>query len=339
MGKLEKAGIPVYVLQGNHDAASVLTKSLPWPANVHRFGTRGPQTFRIEKLGVALHGWSFAQQSAPENLAQHYPDAVPHAFNIGVLHTSLSGHPRHDPYAPCELADLRARGYDYWALGHVHDFQKACEDPPVIFPGNLQGRNIREAGAKGAVMVEVHDRAVTRVERVELDVLRWARVSVDCGGCETVEAVHERVREALAKARTEAASDHGLIARVVMQGETALADLLADRSASLRDEARAIAAATSSELWLEKISVHTRRPQFNLPGALSGDIVAMLAGAEQDAGLASALAAELSTFLIASAGASPPEADELRYAAGTGEWAQVAAAAAASLRARLGTLG
>ena len=150
MGRLEQAGIPAYVLNGNHDDASVLTKSVPWPPNVHRFGSRKAETFQIEHLGVALHGWSFAQAAAPENLALSYPDAVPHAFNLGVLHTSLSGHVGHDRYAPCEIAELRARGYDYWALGHVHDHQIASRAPHVVFSGNLQGRNIRETGSKGA---------------------------------------------------------------------------------------------------------------------------------------------------------------------------------------------
>jgi DNA repair exonuclease SbcCD nuclease subunit len=162
MGRLEQAGIPVFLLQGNHDAASVVTRSLPWPANVHRFGARAPQTFRLEHLGVALHGWSFAHQTAPDNLALRYPAAEAGAFNIGVLHTSLSGRPGHARYAPCEIADLKARGYDYWALGHVHTFEQVCDDPAVVFPGNLQGRNIRETGPKGAVLVEVQDRAIAR---------------------------------------------------------------------------------------------------------------------------------------------------------------------------------
>ena len=26
----------------------------------------------------------------------------------------------HDTYAPCSLKDLQDKGYDYWALGHIH---------------------------------------------------------------------------------------------------------------------------------------------------------------------------------------------------------------------------
>lgn len=336
MGRLRQAGIPVYLLQGNHDAGSVLTKSLPWPDNVHRFGTRAPQTFRLEALGVALHGWSFAHRAAPDNLVPSYPAADPGSFNIGVLHTSLSGHADHERYAPCELADLKARGYDYWALGHVHAFERVCDDPAVVFPGNVQGRNIRETGAKGAVLVEVQDRSIARIERVDFDVLRWARVVVDCAGCDTVNAVQDRIAAGLSATRAAAEAGRGLVVRVVLEGETLLADALADRHSGLRDEARALAAAIADDLWIEKLSLHTRLPAVAEDAEGSDDLVAMLAGAEHDPALAAALAADLTPFMTAVAAALPPEPDDLRHIAASGEWDRVAAAAASGLRARLG---
>lgn len=340
MGRLAQADIPVFLLQGNHDAASVVSRNLPWPDNVRRFGTRSAQTFRLEHLGVALHGWSFAHQSAPDNLALRYPDGEKGVFNIGVLHTSLSGRAGHARYAPCEIADLKARGYDYWALGHVHAFERVCEDPAIVFPGNLQGRNIRETGAKGAVLVEVQDGAVARIDPVELDVLRWARVVVDCGGCTTVEAVQERVGAGLSAARAAQAAGRGLIVRIVLEGETPLADMLADRRDMLRDEVRALAGAIAPDLWLEKISLHVQPPTAAVEcGESADDLLAMLAGAGDDVALADALAADLAPFLTAVAAALPPEPDELRHVAAAGAWQDVAAAAAAGLRARLGAAG
>jgi DNA repair exonuclease SbcCD nuclease subunit len=336
MGRLQKADIPVYLLQGNHDAGSVLTKSLPWPDNVHRFGTRTPQTFRLDALGVALHGWSFAHQAAPDNLALRYPDAEAGHFNIGVLHTSLSGREGHARYAPCEIADLKARGYDYWALGHVHAFERVCDDPAMVFPGNVQGRNVRETGAKGAVLVEVEDRVIERIERIDLDVLRWARIVVDCAACDTVETVQDRIGAGLSAIRAGEDAGRGLVVRVVLEGETVLADTLADRHGALRDEARALAGAIAGDLWIEKLSVHTRRPVEAQAEEASDDLVAMLAGAEHDPALAAALAADLTPFMTAVAAALPPEADDLRHVAAAGEWDRVAAAAASGLRARLG---
>ena len=336
MGRLEQAGIPAYVLNGNHDAASVLTKSVPWPANVHRFGSRKPETFQIEHLGVALHGWSFAQTAAPENLALSYPVALPHAFNIGVLHTSLSGHPGQDRYAPCEITDLRARGYDYWALGHVHDHQIASRDPHVVFSGNLQGRNIRETGFKGAVLVEVHDREVVGTEHVEFDTIRWARVAVDCTGCAAIEDVHARVRDALARARAAEDPSRGLIARVVLDGTTQLAAELTDRKLQLREDVRALASSVSADLWLEKLSVHARLPETVQPIEIAEDFLGLLAEAEADPLLAQQLAQDLAPFLTAAAGdLDEPEPDELRGIAKRGDWPELITLASGALRSRL----
>ena len=99
---------------------------------------------------------------------------------ISLVILGWSGAPGHAPYAPCDVPDLRAKGYDYWALGHVHAQQIVSTEPHVVYPGNLQGRNIRETGPKGAMLVEVSDRQVASVTPVELDVLRWRRIEVDC---------------------------------------------------------------------------------------------------------------------------------------------------------------
>ena len=157
MARLGRAGIPVFVIKGNHDAHSVVTRSITLPSNVTVFGVRSAETHVIEHLGVALHGQSFADRQVPENLARDYPAPMPGMFNIGILHTSLTGRPPHADYAPCTLDDLRMRGYDYWALGHVHAFEVISQDPFVVYPGNIQGRNIRETGEKGAVLVSVSD--------------------------------------------------------------------------------------------------------------------------------------------------------------------------------------
>src|SRR5690606_9384760 len=45
MGRLKRAGIPVYLLYGNHDAESEMTRKLMLPDNVHVFDTRKASTF------------------------------------------------------------------------------------------------------------------------------------------------------------------------------------------------------------------------------------------------------------------------------------------------------
>ena len=177
VARLDRAGIPVFLLKGNHDAESVITKTITLPPNVSEFPVNKPGTFTLDHLKVALHGQGFAERSATENLALAYPPPQPGWFNIGVLHTSLTGREPHAPYAPCSVEDLRSRGYDYWALGHVHDYEVVSDNPPIIFPGNLQGRSVREQGAKGAVLVSVEDGTVTH-ERMITDSASFAQKSV-----------------------------------------------------------------------------------------------------------------------------------------------------------------
>ncbi|MFP4539296.1 MAG: exonuclease SbcCD subunit D, partial [Dichotomicrobium sp.] len=119
MRRLAEAGIRVFLIRGNHDAESVLTRELSLPDNVHVFGADGG-TEKLAEAGIAIHGVSFASAHVPENLVNRYPAPVPGMVNIGLLHTSLTGAEGHDVYAPCSLADLRGHGFDYWALGHVH---------------------------------------------------------------------------------------------------------------------------------------------------------------------------------------------------------------------------
>src|ERR1039458_4377926 len=191
--RLRQADIPVYVVKGNHDAENALTRELRYPDNVHFFGHLRPETAprgerehfdaRLKQLNVAIHGQSFREANITGDLAAVYPAPVPGAFNIGLLHTCLDGDSRHYASAPASVDALAAKGYQYWALGHVHQ-RRAVErnGVPIVFPGNLQGRYIPETGPKGCELVTVDDggRTVSPFER--LDVVRGLEEAVDLSG-------------------------------------------------------------------------------------------------------------------------------------------------------------
>jgi DNA repair exonuclease SbcCD nuclease subunit len=141
MARLRDAKIPVFVVRGNHDAMSQITKSLRLPDNVRELAAAGPETIEVAGAGepVAIHGQSFAHRAVTEDLAAAYPAAVPGALNIGLLHTSLDGREGHAAYAPTKLATLVQKGYDYWALGHVHAREIVSRDPWVLFPATCRG--------------------------------------------------------------------------------------------------------------------------------------------------------------------------------------------------------
>jgi len=331
MGRLGRAGIPVFLLAGNHDAASVITKALPALENVHLFSTRKPTTHRLPHLGVAIHGRSFSDREVFDNLAVGYPVADEASFNIGVLHTALGGYAAHARYAPCSEQDLVAKGYDYWALGHVHEHAILRRDPYIVFPGNLQGRNVREQGPKGAVLVDVEDGHVDAVTHLPLDVVRWARVEVDVSTASDIDAIHGHVREALRAARDTAADERPLMVRLSLVGQTELHGRLQDTTLAMRDDIRSLGAEVSPDLWLEKVEIKTKAQQADANLLEAGDLEALLP--EADATLTDMLKAEFGQFL---AGVTSADPDGLVHQAAQGDWAAVLDVAASALRARLG---
>lgn len=258
MGRLAAARIPVFVVYGNHDAESHITKRLTLPDNVTAFQSRAPHTVELKNLRVALHGQSFRQRAVEDNLVPGYPAPRPGVFNIGILHTGLGGMGGHADYAPCTLDDLVHKGYDYWALGHVHQAGVLHERPHVVFPGNLQGRHIRETGAKGALLVTVEDGEVQSMDPLCADVVRWTRLVVDATDSERVDEVLDRVREALESAVREEAEGRLLACRVEIRGRTAVHGPLLAAAQSVEHEAQAAAAGLGDQVaWIEQVVMGT----------------------------------------------------------------------------------
>lgn len=263
MSRLRERGIAVYVISGNHDAANKMTRSLPYPDNVFAFPTDKPATKRLDALGVAIHGQGYANAKEQTNLAIGYPAPVPGCLNIGLLHTCLDGREGHERYAPCQLAELIAHGYDYWALGHIHQRESVNGDarPRVEFPGNIQGRHIREAGAKGCLLVHVDDDRRVTTEFRALDVLRWCRATVDCSGVENREGAAQCVAGIFDDLLADG-DGRPLAVRVELVGSCAAHDRLLAEEDALRDDIRALALGRGDEkIWIEKVLVQTRRLQ------------------------------------------------------------------------------
>ena len=298
MGRLAKAGIPAFLLYGNHDAESQITKRLVLPENVKVFSARKPQTFRLNDLAVAIHGQSFRQRDITDNLVPAYPAPIAGFFNIGVLHTALGGMSGHANYAPCALDDLISKGYDYWALAHVHQAAVLHEKPHVVFCGNLQGRHIREAGAKSASLVSVADGQVESVVPLHADVVRWIRLQVPVASCGVVDDVVDLIRKTIEETVERDGQGHLLAFRLELTGETALHGHLQSCAEHLLAESRAAALGMGEDAaWIERLVVATSNPDTagSRKDAL-GDLQRMIASAAQDTGLQAQLAAELGEF-------------------------------------------
>ncbi len=259
MVRLGRSGIRVFIVQGNHDARGVITRQIPWPDNVKVFSSRTAETVHLADLGVAIHGHSFPDREVPEDLVPGYPPAVPGCFNIGLLHTSLTGMAGHDTYAPTTLPNLKSRGYDYWALGHIHARQVICEQPRVVFPGNLQGRHARETGSKGCELVSVEGASMT-ARFMPLAVVRWHQIRIDLQPLKALDELPGRITQALQLAASEA-GDVLHAVRMVLCGETHLHALEASQPGTLAAAVQAASQDVSDvEVWIEQVKLDLRSP-------------------------------------------------------------------------------
>jgi len=257
--RLRTLGRPCFILRGNHDALSIIPSRLRLPDNVREFGGERCETVALPALDVALHGHSFPERAVPHDLSGAYCPPSPGMLNIGVLHTSAEGAEGHDTYAPCSIGALAGRGYDYWALGHIHARRELRREPWIVFPGNTQGRHVRETGAKGCTIVTVEDRRVVAAKHHDLDVVRWARIEVDV----TAAHLHDiatRLEAALEPHLRDAGAGRALAARIDLVGETSHDAQLRDRAEALLADALNAAQNLGGQLWVERLAVRTTPP-------------------------------------------------------------------------------
>ncbi|KAA6204808.1 MAG: DNA repair exonuclease [Candidatus Tokpelaia sp.] len=255
--RLKTANIPVFYIKGNHDAENSLTDIMDWPDNVTIFSGRG-ETFplgqkALDGRAVYVHGVSFAKRQAP-NLLDKFPAPVANAVNIGLLHTSLNGAAGHDVYAPCTVDELMAKGYDYWALGHIHKRQVYHEQNPlIVMPGAPQGRDIGEEGDKSVSLVRLTADGTWQEEAKILADTAFYRCAVALDGVEETSAVHDKITAALQELR-RTVKTHDAIVRLSLQGATKLHWQIA-LDEDYWQKSAVETAADIGGLWIEKLDL------------------------------------------------------------------------------------
>jgi len=260
IGRLHEAGIQVFIIRGNHDALSRITKELTFPESVKVFGGRA-DVVPVERpgLAVAVHGLSFAQPKAPDSLLPRYRPPLPDMANIALMHTSLDGAPGHDDYAPCKAAELHAAGFDYWALGHIHKRSVPEGRRRVVMPGMPQGRDIGESGPKSVTLVTIaDDRSITIEERLT-SVAQFETVPINLGGIEDWRDMLDQITVGLQRMRESVAAEH-LVARLQLMGRTPLAWRIRGDRDLLWNEAVNQASGVG-KTWIEKIDIACQVPE------------------------------------------------------------------------------
>ncbi len=293
--RLGAEGIGVFAIHGNHDAQNPISGAVDMPPNVHVFDGRGGKV-QLGDTNIWIHGVSFRDRHAPESLLPKFAPPVPGAVNIGLLHTSLAGAPGHDRYAPCTVAELRAHGFDYWALGHIHSRAVHSERPFVVMPGMPQGRDMGETGPKSATLIEIAAGAIA-LREVPSSVVEFRRVPLDVSGAEDDAEIRRRLRTAFEREAAATVSD-AAIARLVLSGATPRAWALRRDRAVWEDTARRLAEEAGS-LWIEAVTIDVVAPGGATPerGGAVAELEAIMARWREEAGFLAEARAELDEAL------------------------------------------
>lgn len=259
LARLQQAGTETVIIRGNHDAEGQITKKLHWPQGVHDLSTKKPQTKTFDTLQIAVHGQGYAVRDITTDLTQEYPQAASGFFNIGLLHTALTGRDGHEPYAPTRVEQLATLGYDYWALGHVHKREVVSESPYIVFPGNLQGRHAKETGPKGATLFRVVDGEITELQHKVLDVVRWHHCPIDLTDIDQEESAMAEIKRVVSSAIAD--TDVSLNAiRIELVGSTPLHTAFMQDAEGTIAQVRALMVEMGEDIWIEKVKLKTTMP-------------------------------------------------------------------------------
>jgi DNA repair exonuclease SbcCD nuclease subunit len=341
--RLALSDISVYIVHGNHDPEDGRAAKLTWPEHVHFFSSQEveclPVVLKAKGLVATISGISYATAAITDNLAlrieafgrkaqvgqglalglvQERSDT----YRIGLLHTNVDGELAHANYAPCSIQDLLSCGMDYWALGHVHTRQVLHPVPAIVYPGNIQGRNVRETGAKGCYIVDVSEFGESKLAFHQLDAIRWFQHSISIQGIQTEQALKERLEQTLDIIREEA-DGRGAVVRLILTGRgpvhavlqkgTYLAELVAE----LREEESMRVAASGDSVngtnltdfvWIESVQVNSGleidKALLLEQQSFLGDLLRLSEGLFEDAALFEAFCAETIDSLFVQSKAS-----------------------------------
>lgn len=254
MEQLARAGIPVVLSYGNHDHLSGKWARFELPENVYSFGPEvSTYSLPTPKGTVQISGFSYGERHVKRAMIGQYPASDGEGYHIGMLHGSMDGESSHAVYAPFTKMQLISKNYDYWALGHIHLRQVLNEQPPIVYPGNIQGRHRNEQGVKGFYDVRLSKQS-TALQFISTSAVHFGAVEVACSGFAHMNELLDVVTERL-MTFTQEYSSAAVDVTIVPEDEAAMELLGQTDTASLLETLRETAEAIEPWVWINRLTI------------------------------------------------------------------------------------
>lgn len=264
--KLSEHGINAYLICGNHDPLCSWLSTTELPANVFRFGSTEVTSRIFEKDGKAaaeIFGISYQEKVMERNLAAEFPIVDGRSpISIAVLHGTIGDAGPHKNYAPFKIDEILSKGFDYWALGHVHKTNIVRDShPAVAYPGNPQGRDFGETGPKGCFLVEIEPGGNPNIEFLSTQFVQFDALEIDLTGATSINQISEKITQRIQDAKDYGPNSelHGRMLRITITGRTTLHSLLGQAG----EQEQIVALFNEGQLserqfaWIDRIKVRT----------------------------------------------------------------------------------
>lgn len=191
MSRLEVAHIPVYLSLGNHDYYEEARYWFDFPKNVHLFTEETVQTITGETnqgVSYCISGFSYQKPWLDESKVAQFPRRQG-TYHIGMYHGDQQG----EHYAPFVVQEMKQKGYDYWALGHIHVATTLSTQPPIIYPGTPQGHTQKEKETPGILLVTLTQGKATW-EAIPVHQLSWQEITLSLAGVSNQRMALEKIQ-------------------------------------------------------------------------------------------------------------------------------------------------
>ncbi len=205
--------ITFYYLKGNHDNDNFLSNLNEIPQNLKLFD----KTWTHYEVGdrIVISGIELSN----ENAASAYTALIPDTgkINIVMLHGQESKAKAKDKAEVINLKDLRNKGIDYLALGHIHmhKVNRLDERAEYCYPGCLEGRGFDEVGEHGFVLLDIDEKTgKVSHEFIPFAYRKICAVDVDVSNCMSSAEMLQKIRESLNDEGCESSS----LVKIILKG-------------------------------------------------------------------------------------------------------------------------